>query len=219
MRKLLLSFLLVVSFTSSCFAYGSSYDLGYQLGTAISNSMANAAVQKGRIKRDCHIEKNYDFSKTKSFVVATILNSNAIDDPSIHEQSSYMLTNLLNKDFTVYPQPALISYYFDNNPNAKNLTDEELKSSIYGFIQRVSDAMIFIKINNYTESNGFANVDLEILVYPHNSSIPVMIYTESRYDVQSDSKNGTIIKILKKFKSKFSKTFEKVKLPNKGESK
>ena len=169
--------IMLVLSTSVCFAnvyQDPSFQMGQALGSAIGNAMGASAANRGRIKRNHHVVKDYMFEKSKRFVVATLAAPGAmIQDNSILNQASFVLYSLLKEKYLVFPQPFIIDHYFQNNPNAVNLPPEQRNAEIFKYIQNVSDSIIFIKVKDYYEQQGYAGVAMEITVFPHSRKAAV----------------------------------------------
>lgn len=203
--------------TQASYMNDPSFQMGMQIGQALGDSLGSTTsnrLSRGKIKRNHYAVKDYLFDKSKRFVVATIAPQGAsIEDSSVLTQASYILYDLLKDKYVIFPQPFVIDHYMQTHPETMNMPPQQVSNEVFKYVQTISDSIIFIKVKEFNEVRGVADVNMEIVVYPHHQPRAVFTYTESRYGVENATKEEVIVKILKKYADKFEDVFKDSKLP------
>lgn len=205
----------------TCHAYTDpSYDIGAQIGAAIGTAIAqHENAYRGTFNKEFHVEKYYDTSKLKKFIVIAYVP----DGKELLVQSKYATQDIMNKiteelskdydvdDFIKGTKPLFVI-----KPEITNMPYEQGKTEIARYIRNTYDGTITVKLHSYCVYQGNAYCDIEIIVDDTECpGIAVAYFHDQRLDVPNGNPTSLAKSTLNSFCSKFKSAFKNSRRDNK----
>lgn len=214
MKKIFCTTLLATMlFAQSCNAYTDpSFEIGRSIGNAIGDAIASQPVYRGTVKKEYHVEKYYDTSKLKKFIVVAYVPQGEevlIDGKYVTQDIMNKITEELSKEYNVNDFIKGTKPLFVIKPEVLNMPYEQGKIEIERYIRSAYDGIITAKIHSYCiyQDNAFCDIEIEIedAKYPGTT---VVYFREQRLDVPNRNPAHLAKNTLNSFTSKFKSTFK-----------
>lgn len=221
MRKIFsVALLSAMLFAQSCDAYTDpAFEIGRSIGSAIGDAVASQPAYRGTVNKEYHVEKYYDTSKLKKFIVIAyvpqgeeMLVQNKYATQDVMNAIAEELTKEYNVvDFVKGTQPLFVA-----RPEILKMPYEQGKGEIERYIRNTYDGTITAKIHSYCIYQGNAFCDIEIIVDDVECpGIAVAYFREQRLDVPNRQPSSLAKKALSSFNNKFKTTFKNARRDNK----
>lgn len=215
MKKLFsIALLSTMLFAQSCNAYTDpSYDIGAQIGNAIGTAIANQEkIYRGEIRKEFHVDKRYDTSKLKKFVLVTYIppqEAQMIQGKYAVEIPSDTIMEKLSKSYDIETEKEVSKKLLALKPDLANASANVFLKELAQYVSYTKDGIILMNMHaNYTYvSNGYC--DIEIIVNDvKDITSPVLYFREQRLDVPNRMPGELADIIAGNFASKFKSTFK-----------
>lgn len=209
MKKILTLVLLLFAITNTVFAWTDpSYEMGKNIGNAMGDAMGKMPY-RGDIEKSFYADDKFDFSTMKRFALLTTIPpqyQQYIDDQFIVLKYEQEIQKKLGKKYTVKTMRDVKDQYYKLHPETVTISADQQTNAIINFAKETNDTIIIANIQCYNASKGVVNVKVEFLISPLSTVQHVFNYTESRFNVENNSREGSINTILKHFCDKFEET-------------
>lgn len=201
-------------FAQSCNAYTDpSYDIGAQIGSAIGTAIANQEkIYRGEIHKEFHVDKRYDTSKLKKFVLVTYVppqEAQMVQGKYALEIPSDTIMEKLSKNYNIETEKEVSEKLLALKPDLANASAKVFLNELAQYVSYTKDGIILLNMHaNYTyNSNGYC--DIEIIVNDiKDITSPVVYFHEQRLDVPNRMPSELADIIAGNFASKFKSTFK-----------
>lgn len=214
MKKLL--FIVMLSFLSiirPCHA-DEMFDIGRSIGNAIGNSMGNAAtIYRGNINKEFRVDKHFDVSQVKSFVVLVrpYSDNSYIQSDYITHYPYDVIADKLS-EYNIKTAANIVDALSKINPNFYDMDFDSQYNEYQRFVRNNKDAEMYVLIHSYFQNGGNGSCDIEIKIEDTKTAgSPIFYFRESRLDVPNRQAATLAKNIMDSFVSKFKKTFSKQK--------
>lgn len=190
------------------------YDLGYKLGTSISNN-----ISSGNDEKNFYYDESYNISNTKLFVIGCSVKPNVkeyVSDKYMGQKYPKILKKILLEKFSdkdkaveVITIEEFVDAYMKNvAPMFPDYSPEEHIDNIFRSIDLLNGLYINADVLVYMQGPYYANVGncyISFDVYKGNNVI--LNYSDKRLNANRSSKEGMAERIGKAFSNKLYKVY------------
>ena len=191
------------------------FDLGRSIGNAIGDGLGNSArIYRGQINKEFHKDKNFDFSKMKTFVVW----AHPANGYDTHISSKYAFNIPYDvigeklEEYDIQTNTEVVQLLAKINPQLQFSSVEERRQAYCNYVVNTKDGLIDIIIHSYYQYQGNGYCDIEVNIYDTKTlGDTVFYFREQRLDVPNRQPANLGKTIMNSFVGKFKKTFTKDK--------